>query len=82
MRPPGYERIAWAYPRRPSRGPHWGLLAHFRYAQHGPHFDYFVVKRHRDGRTPFRRYFPPRCVRTVGHFGLLTVLERRAGPGC
>jgi hypothetical protein len=80
-RVPNYEKMAWVYPRQVLPAPPWGKLALFRYALHGRHHDYFLVKRHRDGRTRFHQ-FPARCMALVGHHGLWSVFRRVPGPGC
>ncbi len=79
---PGYRKLAWVYPRRMPPSPPWGKLRMFSYRRHGRHFDYFLVKRHSDGRTRWRRRFPQACVEHLGDRGLWTLLRRRRRPGC
>lgn len=79
--PPGYKKVAWAYPKRVTPGPGWGNIAGFNYRRHGKYYDYFLIKRHSTKRTRWNR-FPRRCVRIKGHFGLWTVVQRVKRPGC
>jgi hypothetical protein len=79
---PGYEKIAWVYPRRMPPGPPWGKLRAFRYRRHGRHYDYFLIKRHADGQTEWRRRFIKRCIEHCEDFGLWTVVKRLKDKGC
>lgn len=69
----------WVLPRPfPPRAP-WGMVRAFSWSRHGPHWDYFLVKRPPPGLPQVRPVFrdaPPGAVTLVASHGLWSAYKR------
>jgi len=77
----GHTNDIWVAPRSQPPRPPWGVASAFRWAAHGPHWDYFLVKQPAPGNgasiDPFRNA-PPGAVSQVATRGLWSVWKRTA----